>query len=159
VADLHFEPEGLRAVFRIPAVHLHPVAPPVAHDPVREEPLLPLIGLSVLLVEDQALIAMDMEEMLRELGVAAVKTSHGREHALAQLKAYTPDVAVLDFSLGKETSADIAAVLTARGIRFIFSTGYREGTGIPAQFADVPVVRKPASVDALAESLRKALSA
>lgn len=157
VADLRYEPQGLRANFRIPAMHLHPVAPPPPQQAAREKEKKPLAGMSVLLVEDQALIAMDMEEMLLELGADDVVTSHARDHALDVLKTSTPNIAVLDFNLGKDTSEEVASALATRGIPFIFSTGYREGTGIPAAFASTPVVRKPASVEALSAGLRQAL--
>jgi CheY-like chemotaxis protein len=100
---------------------------------------------------------MDMEEMLLELGADTVVTSHSLDHAHDVLKTSTPDIAVHDINLGKDTTAEIASALTSRGVAFIFSTGYREGTGIPTAFASSPVVRKPTSVEALSAGLRQAL--
>ncbi|WP_341356134.1 HWE histidine kinase domain-containing protein [Rhizobium tumorigenes] len=158
-ADLHYDPIGLRASFRVPAIHLHLVAPRALQRTVVDANVKPLLGLSILLVEDQALIAMDMEEMLLEIGASEVITSHRLDDALEVLRASRPDAAVLDFNLGKETSEAIAVELRARNIPFIFSTGYREGTGIPIDFASAPVVRKPASVKALSAALQAAFPA
>jgi light-regulated signal transduction histidine kinase (bacteriophytochrome) len=157
-ADLRYAPEGLQAHFKIPAIHLRPVAPPAPQTPPPLSSLQPLKGLALLLVEDQALIAMDMEETLRDLGAVEVTTCFGLDHALQTLRSTNPDAAVLDFNLGKETSEQIARELATRSIPFVFSTGYREGTGIPAEFAKVPVVRKPASMDALSKGLQAALA-
>jgi CheY-like chemotaxis protein len=57
-----------------------------------------LTGMHVLLVEDQSLIALDTEMLLRELGAQAVETFTSAEAALAWLTAASPDVSVLDIN-------------------------------------------------------------
>jgi CheY-like chemotaxis protein len=156
-ADLHYMPTGLRAEFLVLARHLHVVAPPPPQEVAKTPDPRPLEGLNILLVEDQALIAMDIEEMLNDIGAKEVVTSAWLSDALRVLEASTPDIAVLDFNLGPETSEAIATALAARKIPFIFSTGYREGTGIPDRFSDVVVVRKPTSLQGLTDALRTAL--
>jgi light-regulated signal transduction histidine kinase (bacteriophytochrome) len=156
-ADLSYMPLGLRAQFLVPARHLHVVAPPPRQEAPRTPDPRPLEGLSILLVEDQALIAMDIEEMLNDIGAREVVTYATLPDAFEVLAASNPDIAVLDFNLGSETSEPIATALAARNIPFIFSTGYREGTGIPGQFADVVVVRKPTSLQALTDAMHRAL--
>jgi CheY-like chemotaxis protein len=113
--------------------------------------------LTVLLVEDQALIALDTEEILHELGASTVKTHSSVSSAMIALGEHTPDCAVLDLNLGKETSELVAAHLSEQGTPFVFATGYRDSASIPARFSSVPVVRKPISADALARQLSIAL--
>src|ERR1700735_50523 len=76
-----------------------------------------LQGLDVLLVEDQALIAMDTEDVLRKLGAAKVQSSPDVEQAEQLLSPDLPDYAVLDFNLANGTSEAIANVLVDRRIR------------------------------------------
>ncbi|MFT4053950.1 MAG: HWE histidine kinase domain-containing protein [Novosphingobium sp.] len=115
-----------------------------------------LAGLSILLVEDQSLIALDTEELLRQLGVKEVRLSPDAAHALRSLGSYTPDAAVLDFNLGDDTSEAIADHLIAIGVPFVFATGYGDSVIIPEHLRDVPVVRKPAGGASLAHQLAQA---
>ncbi|WP_082532265.1 MULTISPECIES: GAF domain-containing protein [unclassified Phenylobacterium] len=112
-----------------------------------------LDGLDILLVEDQVLVAMDVEETLRRLGARNVCASSSVADADAALASFTPHVAVLDFDLGVETSEVLADSLQARGVPFIFATGYGEGASMPARFAHVPIVPKPISTAALAAKI------
>jgi light-regulated signal transduction histidine kinase (bacteriophytochrome)/CheY-like chemotaxis protein len=154
--DLEYAPSGLIANFRIPAKHLHPIVALPIQELGKIVLERPLAQMCVLLVEDQALIAMDMEEMLRGLGAAEVLTSPSVAHALISLTSTTPNIAILDFNLRNETSEAVAENLIARAIPFIFSTGYRDGTGIPPEYEAVPVVTKPVSLQALAAGLARA---
>ncbi|MDW5317163.1 response regulator [Rhizobium sp. PL01] len=138
----------------IPAAHLHAVAPLLLPVELRSAPLpTVLIGLTILLVEDQSLIAMDVEEMLKELLCEEVMTASCVSHAVRLIDENIPDLAILDFNLGDETSEAVADQLALRSIPFIFATGYRDGTGVPARFASIPVVHKPISRDSLSEKL------
>lgn len=157
-ADLDFDPKGLRAHFIIPAHHLHAVEETESEVILDDVEHQPLAGLMVLLVEDQALIAMDTEEILRDLGASDVTSRPNVALALEALRDSQPDCAVLDLNLGRETSEAIAIELGARGIPFIFATGYRDSVSIPSGFASVPVVRKPVSQDMLARQLTIALA-
>jgi two-component sensor histidine kinase/CheY-like chemotaxis protein len=155
--ELDFAPDGLVAHFVLPAAHLHAlsgyaVAP-------REAQLIeqPLAGLMVLLVEDQALIAMDTEELLKALGAREVLIAPSVDAALVRLSYTEPNCAVLDLNLGLETSEPIAIVLQQRRIPYVFATGYRDSVSIPEMFSDIPVVRKPVSQDSLSRQLSRAL--
>lgn len=114
-------------------------------------------GLTVLLVEDQTIIALDAEAMLAELGAASVQSVTTSDAALSWLAAGHADVAVLDIALGALTSYPVADVLADRGIPFLFTTGYGRTHSIPARFSAAPVVRKPYSAEALAEALARCL--
>ena len=76
-----------------------------------------------------------------------------------KLLTFVPDLAVLDFNLGGATSEAIAEILEARGVPFVFATGYADNVMIPARFRHVPVVRKPINGAALATNLELAKQA
>jgi CheY-like chemotaxis protein len=109
-----------------------------------------LSGKHALLVEDQTLIALDTEMLLRELGAAAVDAFTNVESALGWLASATPDVGVLDINLGVSSSFSVASELQRRQRPFIFTTGYGEGVEIPDEFVEVEIVRKPYTREALA---------
>ncbi|GAL98721.1 response regulator receiver:GAF [Acetobacter tropicalis NRIC 0312] len=113
---------------------------------------------SVLIVEDQLLIAMDIEHALMEYGVKDVRTVSSVYEGQQALQKDMPDIALLDLNLGDETSVKIAQALRAQGIPFLFATGYADGSMIPAEFKDVPVVRKPYAVHNVIREMKKLLN-
>jgi len=117
----------------------------------------PLTGMRALLVEDQTLIALDTEMLLRELGAEAVETFSSTASALQWLATATPDVAVLDINLGTSSSFTVAEEMLRRQRPFIFTTGYGEGFAIPDPYGDVPVVRKPYTREALSQAFAACL--
>jgi light-regulated signal transduction histidine kinase (bacteriophytochrome) len=144
---------GVRVRLMIPASfvvaggtpgHHQPTAPaaPPPHVPAK------LDG-TVLLVEDNIIIALDAEEMLTALGATRVDVASSVVDALAYLQDTRPDFAVLDINLGSETSFAIAARLQAMGVPHMFATGYGEDAAFPAEHTGTPVVKKPYSVDSL----------
>lgn len=111
-----------------------------------------LAGMHAMLVEDQSLIALDTEMLLRELGAADVNSFFTAQAALEWLSSQAPDVGVLDINLGGETSFLVADEMHRRSRPFIFTTGYSEGIAIPEQYVDVQIVRKPYTREALADA-------
>jgi two-component SAPR family response regulator len=111
-----------------------------------------LAGMHALLVEDQSLIALDTEMMLRELGAQAVDSFVSTEAALAWLASAAPDVGVLDINLGASTSFAVADEMSRCGRPFIFTTGYGEGITVPEQYASIQIVQKPYTRDTLARA-------
>lgn len=110
---------------------------------------------SVLLLEDDAIILMDTEEVLRELGVAEVYTATHADEALALIERHAPEFALLDIAPGRVTSFEVAKRLHDAGIRFAFLTGYADRASLPSQFARYPCLIKPHSVDALVAVLSR----
>lgn len=100
-----------------------------------------LEGCRVLLVEDESLVAMLAEDMLLDFG-CEVATAMRLEQALAHLAADEFDLAVLDVNLGETRSYPVADLLSARGIPFLFATGYGL-EGLENAYQAVPVVQKP----------------
>lgn len=132
-------------------------APTSQNDTSEQSSRAPAEGLHALLVEDQTIIALDTESMLRELGAASVYSFTTADGALTWLAAAKSDVGVLDVSLGSTTSFPVADELQQRSVPFIFTTGYGDSGVIPERFLDVPIVRKPYTIEALADALAKCL--
>ena len=117
-----------------------------------------IVGRRVLLVEDEAIIAMTAEDMLADLGLEVAGSAATLEDAVAQAGTLAIDAAVLDINLNGKLSMPVAERLRARGVPFAFATGYGSaGPMIDRRFADVPVIAKPYTADALAGVLRQLL--
>jgi CheY-like chemotaxis protein len=98
-------------------------------------------GPCVLVVEDEMLVAMMLEGMLRDLGYRVIKAARvAKAVDLATSEAI--DFAILDVNLAGETSYQVAEVLRLRGVPFAFASGYDPGT-LRGDFHDIAVLRKP----------------
>lgn len=102
-----------------------------------------LKGLRILLVEDEAMIAMLVEDMLIDGGAEVVGPAGGVKAALAAIAENDAiDGALLDVNLGGEQSFEVADALSARNIPFVFVTGYG-GAGVRDRYPDAPTLQKP----------------
>jgi CheY-like chemotaxis protein len=103
-----------------------------------------LNGKRVLLVEDEALVAMLVEDMLADEGyqVAATASRLGEAMALAADPGLAIDIAILDVNLAGEPVFSVAEVLARRGVPFAFATGYGAG-GLPEGWRGRPTLQKP----------------
>jgi CheY-like chemotaxis protein len=99
-------------------------------------------GLRVLLVEDEMLVALLLETMLTDLGHRVAGPVARLEKGLEMAEREAIDVAVLDVNLNGSEVYPIAAALEARGIPFIFASGYGSAGLCPA-YRDRPVLQKP----------------
>ena len=98
----------------------------------------------IILVEDEPLVAMMMEDILADLGCEIAASFGSLSAALSWLAAQQtpPDGAVLDVNLGGgETVFPLAEALRARGVPFVFATGY--GVLPSDRFPDAPLIHKP----------------
>ena len=113
-----------------------------------------LSGLRLLVVEDEAMVAMMIEDQLTDLGCIVVGVVASVSEGLAAIEEKTSllDAAVLDINLGDEKVYPVADRLIDRGIPFIFSTGYSLA-GIDAHFARTPTLSKPFGPKALEAKL------
>jgi CheY-like chemotaxis protein len=84
----------------------------------------PLSGRRVLVVEDEMIVAWLLQDMLADLGCAVVGPAARVAQALAMIDAEAIDAAVLDVNLNGQKSYPVADALAARGVPFVFSTGY-----------------------------------
>ena len=111
----------------------------------------------ILLVEDEALIALMLEDMVEGMGCAV--TGLAPRIALGVTLADTGqfDVAILDVNVAGENVEPVADRLSARGVPFIFATGYGEA-GVPLRYRGRPVVAKPFRSDQLEAAIHLALA-
>ena len=96
----------------------------------------------ILVVEDEALVAMLVEDALLDAGFGVIGPAATVDEALALLERETPDAVVLDLNLAGETSTPVADWRAARGIPYVIATGYG-ATGLPAGHKDAMVLAKP----------------
>ena len=115
-----------------------------------------LEGKRVLLVEDEAIIAMTAEDMLEELGCETAAVASSLSEAMEAVGSVSFDVALLDINLNGEQSLPVAVQLRAAGTPFVFTTGYG-AAGCGAEFAGVPLVTKPYLLSDLEAGIRAAL--
>lgn len=103
----------------------------------------------LLLVEDEAFIAIETEMALEESGQGPVKVCANVSEAEAYLADRIPRAVLLDFNLGKgRTSEEFASELIKREIPFAFLTGYTQATlQLPAELLKAPRFSKPCHVD------------
>ena len=113
-----------------------------------------LSGKRVLVVEDEVFLRLDLESMLEDLGCVVVASASHLDEALRFANSSPCDLAVLDVNLGGQRVDPVADVLAARGIPFVFTTGYGV-QGQPAAHRSVPVLEKPYSPDLLAATLAR----
>jgi len=111
----------------------------------------------ILLVEDEMVVAMLLEDMLDEIGFEVVATASREMEAVAAIEAHPIDAAILDVNLDGKRSYGIADALIARGIPFLFSTGYGE-MALEPKYRQQKVLTKPFRMEELACALGSLLS-
>ena len=109
----------------------------------------------VLLVEDEHLIALDVEQHLRKAGARVITAAH-LDTALSM--AEHPDLsgAVIDLYLGAESATPIFQRLVRRNLPFVVHTGYATDA-LAREWPSVPIIQKPASLDQITDALAKSL--
>ena len=117
----------------------------------------PLSGRRVLVVEDEMIVAWLLEDMLADLGCAVVGPAARVNQALAMIDAEAIDAAVLDVNLNGQKSYPVADALAARGVPFVFSTGY-DKESLPNGYQSLPVLQKPFNRSELGDTLAKLLT-
>lgn len=120
-----------------------------------------LAGKCCLVLDDEFLIALDIQQILETAGAANVVSVSNAAAALAALRAQTFDAAVLDVRLSdaSRSSMTVAALLAEQGAAIVFLTGMRGEDEHTRNFPSAPVVEKPYQALTLLEALRKALAA
>jgi PAS domain S-box-containing protein len=132
-------PSGLRCTLTIPRgdrIEVDNVdTPPATRTP-------PLRARRVMVVEDEALVALVLADQLAELGLSVVGPCSSVAEATAVADGGDFEAAILDVNLGGELVYPVADLLSSRGIPFVFVTGYGRES-IDRRFADTPVLEKP----------------
>jgi CheY-like chemotaxis protein len=111
--------------------------------------------LRVLIVEDEMLVAMNIEDMLLDLGHEVAGLASRLEPAVSLAREGEFDLAMLDVNLAGQTSFPVAEILAGRGIPFLFATGYGI-KGIAEEYRAYPVLQKPFRAQDLEQVLREA---
>jgi PAS domain S-box-containing protein len=142
-----WDTKGLRCAFSIPRSELMKSrAPNASRDGGRVNGAA--IGIKgsdkprVLLVEDEALVAMMIQETLTEFGFEVIGPVATASEALASARNNRFDAAVLDINLGDDLVYTVAEILSKRGVPFVFVTGY-DAESVDSRFTGVPVLQKP----------------
>jgi DNA-binding response OmpR family regulator len=117
----------------------------------------PLSGVTMLLVEDDLLLAMDIEDTLAGMGAVVVDVCHTLDEAMALADVSDFAVAVLDFSLGSDSVAPFARRLARRNVPFILHTGMSRSEPSLMEWRDSIIVEKPASRQTLVTAIRSVL--
>ena len=102
-----------------------------------------LSGLRLIVVEDEAIVAMLLEDMLEELGCKVVDWAGTVPAALSLAETAEMDGALLDVNVGGTMVYSVAETLAARGIPFVFVTGYGPSHRAAARFPHAAVLKKP----------------
>ena len=112
---------------------------------------------SILVVEDEPLIAMMLEDFLESLGHSVSATCESVQDAMNEADKGGFDLAILDVNLNGESVWPVAEKLREQRIPFVLATGGHVDPP-PAQFANVPVIEKPYTVDRVTPALEAAIA-
>ena len=112
---------------------------------------------SILVVEDEPLIAMMLEDFLESLGHRVHASCDSVDGAIGEAGKGGFDMAILDVNLGGETAWPVARKLREMRIPFVIATGGHVEPP-PAEFANVPMIEKPYTVDRVSPAIEAALA-
>ena len=164
-ATMTFDEDGVRSLLALPLPHgaAPPAGRPAPALPVRPQPLADASAAprqpGLLLVEDEALIAMGLESVLNEAGLTVLGPV-GRLGQAIELARSAPhiDVAVLDVNLAGEEVWPAAELLRQRRVPVLLLTGY-DASALPAAWRDTPRLSKPVHEGTLLAEVRRLLPA
>jgi DNA-binding response OmpR family regulator len=111
----------------------------------------------ILVVEDEVLIAMDVERMLLQEGCTVVGPIGTVARALSAIPGGKIDAAILDVNLGRETVFPVAELLAESKTPFVLVSGHSPES-LPETLRDYPVIGKPYQRNELINGLLRALS-
>ena len=115
-----------------------------------------LNGLRILVLEDEFLIAMDVEQLCRDYGAGEVVIARDLTEIDQQKVATQFDAAIVDLMLAGASTVDFASRLRQSGVPFIFASGYSDADEIKTSFPGIRLVTKPYSGDDLVEAVAAA---
>jgi CheY-like chemotaxis protein len=117
-------------------------------------------AIRVLIVEDEALVAMLVEDMLVDAGFSVAQILSALPDAMACVEAQSDsfDVAILDVNLGGAPIFPLAEALADAGKPFVFATGYGAGS-LPPVWRGRPTLQKPFNAHDAVIALQRALNA
>jgi two-component sensor histidine kinase/DNA-binding response OmpR family regulator len=154
--EFEWLPTGLRCTLTVPRGER--LVPSELRSQVRPAlmPARPIASCRVMIVEDEALVALVLADQLADMGVSVIGPCGSVAEARSAAAENDLDAAILDVNLGGELVYPVADLLSARGIPFIFVTGYGHES-IDKKFSYAPVLEKPVEHALLAEMLSRSL--
>lgn len=118
----------------------------------------PLLGHRILVVEDDALLALGIDEILRDAGAEVVGPAATVEAAGKYAATNGLSAALLDIRLGDGEVWPVAQTLAGKGVPFAFCSGYYDPTSLSAQWPGRPILTKPARPEQIITALAKMLT-
>jgi two-component SAPR family response regulator len=118
-----------------------------------------LAGHRVLVVEDEFLLAMELEALLKRNGCEVLGPASTVEWALALIVHDRPDLALLDVNLKGLRATPVAAALRERGVPFVLITGYGSDQLSEPELRAPPRIEKPVDGRDLRRAVARALEA
>ncbi len=112
---------------------------------------------NILIVEDEPLIAMMLEDFLESLGHSIAATCDSVDTAMAEVEKGGFDVAILDVNLKGKNVWPVATRLREQGVPFVIASGGHVDPP-PAEFAAVPLIEKPYTVDRVTPAINAAFA-
>jgi DNA-binding NtrC family response regulator len=112
--------------------------------------------LSILLVEDEAMIRMMVADMVETLGHRVAAEAGSMDKAMELARSATFDFAIIDMNLNGAMSFPLADAIKARNIPFIFASGY-DSTRAAGQHRQATVLQKPFTIERLEAAIDQAL--
>jgi CheY-like chemotaxis protein len=116
-----------------------------------------LQGRRVLVIEDESLVAMLLETILDDMGCSVVGPESNIDDGLRSALGEALDAALLDVNVAGREVFPVAEALRARGVPFVFSTGYGEA-GLPEHWRGHPTIQKPFTEGAIRDALMKVMN-
>jgi CheY-like chemotaxis protein len=112
----------------------------------------------VMLVEDDFIVAFDMQSLLEDYGARVLGPATSVREARELIDRQTPNAAVLDVNLNGEWVFPIAEILLERGVPFVFATAYADDDRLfPPSLRTAPRLAKPVVPDALIAHVERML--
>jgi DNA-binding response OmpR family regulator len=111
----------------------------------------------ILIVEDDALLAFDVCDIVSDAGFEVLGPATTVAEALALISEIRIGVAIVDFNLGAETAEGFARTLQAKGTPLLFLSG-NSRHAIPAEFKEVPLLSKPVRPPELIAAIQSCLN-
>jgi PAS domain S-box-containing protein len=141
-----WRPEGLRCMISAPLCNTMGTTEELESrgqvGPATVDARIVLAGGSIMLVEDEAIVALAVNDALTDMGFSVVGPFSRISDACRALRDNQVDAAILDINLAGETVYSLAEILTSRKIPFVFATGYG-AESIEARFEHIAVLQKP----------------
>jgi CheY-like chemotaxis protein len=117
----------------------------------------PLAGQRVLIVEDEAVVAVLIEDILVDNGCHVVGLASRLSDAMAKAQSLSFDIAIVDMNLNGQQSLPVAELLAQLGAAFVLATGYGANS-LARSFPGVPILQKPFRQNDLERAVREALN-